>query len=309
MPAEPPLNQRLSVVLLAYNCAHRITPIIDELRALELPIIAVDNASADGTADVLEAAGIQVVRLAGNLGASARNAGLARVDTPYAAFCDDDSWFEAAGLSAACDLFDRHPRLALLNGRILVGEGNHQDPISTEMAATPLTDSAGIPGGVLMGFMAGACIIRAAAYLQAGGYDPRLFMGGEEEGLAFTLLKQGWQLRYAPWLAVHHHPSLANFQAMRHYGLRNTLWTAWLHRRLPNAIRYTVFVLADAPKNAGYLRALLMTARGLPWVLRERRPMSRELDTALRQLDRRRFAQRRKLLTFADRAAADPASW
>jgi len=48
------LGDRLSVVLLTYNCAHRIEPVVERLLGLGLPVIAVDNGSRDGTADVLE---------------------------------------------------------------------------------------------------------------------------------------------------------------------------------------------------------------------------------------------------------------
>jgi len=304
-----PLNERLTVVLLTYNCARWIEPVLAHLRKLDVPIVAVDNASTDGTAEVVAAAGVRLIRMPHNVGAAARNAGVRAVQTPYVAFCDDDDWYEPDGLPMACDLLDRHPRLALVNARIVVGPERHLDPISAEMADSPIVETAGIPGTVLMSFMAGACVVRVSAYREAGGYDRRFFLGGEEETLSYTLLKRGWQLRYLPELVVAHYPSLANFTTLRAYGMRNTLWTAWLHRRFLNALRYTGFVLADAPKNGAYARAIAMTLRGLPWVLRERQPMNRELDRDLRLLDARRFSTRRSLFTFRDRGATRPASW
>lgn len=309
---SPCLAERLSIVLLTYNCAHRVDTVLDRLVELGLPIIAVDNASSDGTVDVLRArraTRLEVVALPDNVGAAGRNIGVDHVQTPYVAFCDDDGWYDALGLLEACDLLDRHSRLALLNARILVGEGNRLDPISAEMAASPLVDRDGIPGGVLLGFMAGACLVRVSAFRDAGGYDPRFFMGGEEEPLALRLAQSGWQLRYAPWVVVHHHPSLANYQAMRPFGMRNTLWAAWLNRRLGSALRYTAFVLGDSPKGRGYVRALRMALAGTPWVVRERRPMSRQLNGDLRQLDARRYASRRRFLTFREGEPVDPNSW
>lgn len=307
MPHRP-LNQRVTVVLLTYNCAPRIEAVLARLRQLRVPIVAVDNASGDGTADLIAAAAVPVLRLPGNIGAAARNAGVELVRTPYVAFCDDDEWYEPEGLPAACDLLDGHPRLALVNARIVVGDDRHLDPISAEMATSPIAETAGIPGAVLMGFMAGASVFRVSAYREAGGYDARFFLGGEEETLSYTLQKQGWELRYLPELVVAHYPSLANFSGLRAHGMRNTLWTAWLHRRFLNAVRYTGFVLADAPKNRAYVRAIAMALGGLPWVLRERQPMSRELDRNLRLLDKRRYADRRSLLTFQDRGPTHPPS-
>lgn len=292
-----PLGDRVSVVLLTFNCAHRIQPILERLTALDVAVIAVDNASTDGTAAVLDRqAGVEVVRLASNIGAAGRNVGADHANTPYVAFCDDDGWFERAGLQLACDTFDQHPRLDLINARILVGDEERLDPISVEMAASPLVDRDGLPGTVLLSFMAGAVVMRAAAYRAAGGYDPRFFMGGEEETLSFKMAKSGSQMRYVPKVVMHHHPSLANAATLRAFGMRNTLWNAWLHRPIRSALKWTVFTLADTPKNRDFVRALRMAVLGLPWVLRERDPMAAELDAELKQLDARRFAARGPLL-------------
>lgn len=297
---------RVTVVLLTYECAHRLPPILRRLTALGLPVVAVDNGSTDDTAAVLAATpGVEVVRLERNVGAAGRNAGAAAARTPYVLFCDDDGWYEPDGIDAACDLLDRHPRLAVVNARIVVGAGREPDPISAIMAGSPLPDRAGIPGPVLASFMAGAVLVRRSAFEGVGGYDERFFLGGEEETLAWPLRKAGWELRYLPDLVMHHWPSLANAGTLRAFGMRNTLWTAWLHRPLASAVRWTGFVLADTPKNADFVRGLTMALRGAPWVLHERAPAAAELDEESRLLDRERFASRRSLLSRRDWSPAD----
>lgn len=300
LPGSTALGRRLTVVLLTFNCAERLAPVLERLLALGVPVVAVDNASVDGTVAVLRDAGVQVVALPSNVGAAGRNAGVAAARTPYVLFCDDDGWYERAGLAAACDLLDRHPALALVNARILVGPEGRLDPISAEMGASPVPERAGIPGAVLLSFMGGAAVVRRSAYQSVGGYDERFFIGGEEETLSFPLAKAGWAMRYLPELVMHHHPSLANAGQLRAYGMRNTLWTAWLHRRWRSAVRYTAFTLADTPKNREFVHGLLMALAGLAWVLPARQPMSAQLDTDLRMLDARRYAGRRPLLTRAN---------
>ncbi len=298
--ASADLASRLTVVLLTYNCADRIEGVLDHLLGLGLPVVAVDNASVDGTADVLEGAGVKVVRLPRNIGAAGRNVGAARVGTPYVLFCDDDGWYDCHGLKVAVHLMDAHPRLALVNARILVREECRLDPISVEMSQSPVPDREGIPGAVLLSFMAGAAVVRLSAYQEVGGYDSRFFIGGEEETLSFPLAKAGWVMRYVPEVVIHHHPSLANAGNLRAYGMRNTLWTAWLHRRAWSALRYTGFTLIDTPKNRDFVHGLVMAVAGLPWVLAERSPMSRGLDADLRLLDRRRYAGRRPWWTTSN---------
>lgn len=299
-------SHRATVVLLTYECADRLAPILRRLTTLGLPVVAVDNGSRDGTEAVLRATpGVETVRLERNVGAAGRNAGAAHARTPYVLFCDDDGWYEPGGIAAACDLLDAHPRLAVVNARIVVGSGRRPDPISAIMAASPLPDRTGIPGPVLASFMAGAVLVRRSAFEAVGGYDERFFLGGEEETLAWPLRKAGWELRYFPDLVMHHWPSLANAGTLRARGMRNTLWTAWLHRPLASALRWTGFVLADTPKNADFVRGLAMALGGLPWVLRERRPAADQLDRESRLLDSERFAGRRPLLNRRDWSAAD----
>ena len=199
----------------------------------------------------------------------------------------------------------------MANARIVVGDDNRLDPISEEMADIPLADRHGIPGTVVLSFMAGAVAVRASAYRDVGGYDERFFIGGEEETLAFKLAKAGWQMRYLPWFVMHHRPSLENAGGLRAQGMRNTIVNAWLHRPLRSALRWTAFTLWDTPKNADFVRGLALTLRAAPWIVRDRRPMSRDLDARLRALDRRRFADRRPLLNRRDWSpedAGEPAS-
>ena len=300
-PGSAPLADQLTVVLLTYNCGHRLERVLDELLRLGLPLIAVDNGSQDGTVSQLaRRPGIEVVALEANTGAAGRNAGLERARTPYVMFCDDDGWWDAEGLDGAVALFEHHPRLAVVNARILVRDEARLDPISVEMAGSPLENRSGVPGAVLLSFMAGAVIVRRSAYEEAGGYDAVFFLGGEEETLAVKLARRGWEMRYLPSVVMRHHPSVANAPYLRAFGMRNTLWNAWLHRRLSSAVRWTLFTLADTPKNEDWVRGLRMALGGAGWVLRARRPIDAELDEALSVLDRRRFAARRRVLNRSD---------
>ncbi|SSC25499.1 Glycosyltransferase 2-like, partial [Klenkia terrae] len=287
------LAERLTVVLLTHDCAPWLPHTLDRLADLGLPVVAVDNASADGTRELLAARPfVQLRALPTNTGAAGRNEGVRAALTPYVVFCDDDGWWERAGLELAVALLDAHPRLALVNARIVVGEECAPDPISAEMADSPLPETDGVPGTVLYSFMGGASVVRVAAYEQVGGYAPAFFIGGEEETLAHPLLREGWLMRYVDDVVMHHHPSLANFGRIRHLGIRNTLWNAWLHRPRRSALRWTAFVLRSSPRDVELVRAVLLALRGVPWVLARRRPLPADVDAGLRVLEERRFAAR-----------------
>jgi hypothetical protein len=85
---------------------------------------------------------------------------------------------------------------------------------------------------------------------------------------------------------------------VRRLGLRNTLWFAWLRRPLLPALRWTVHVLADSPRTGAAALGVLDALRGLPWVLRERRPLPAPverqmalLDASKRRSDARRYGR------------------
>ncbi len=287
--AEP----RLSVVIVTRNRLPELLTTLRRLRALpEKPrVVVVDNASSDGTPQSVRYCypDVEVISLDGNLGAAGRNVGVEHVGTPYVAFSDDDSWWASGSLSRAADLFDAHPRLALLAARTLVGPEEREDPICAEMAASPLPAEPDLPGPPVLGFLACAAAVRRSAYLEVGGFDPSLHFGGEEELLAADLASAGWGLAYTGDLTVHHHPStVRDARATRRLAIRNNLWFAWRRRPLASAVRRTIGLLVTLPHDADARAGLFEALRGLHWALRERRVVPLHIESRLRVLERKR---------------------
>lgn len=275
MSTDPRQDARTTIVVLTYNRADELMGVLQRLQALpERPgIVVVDNASTDGTAGRVAAAHpqVQLVQERTNRGAAGRNSGVAKVRTPYVAFCDDDTWWAPGALARAADLLDAHPRVAAINARVIVEPEGRTDPTCDVMAHSPV-DAHGLPGPALVGFMAGAVVMRTAAFLDAGGYEPRFFLGAEEALLAFDLQARGWALCYRHDVVTHHQPSPArDLQRRRASLVRNRLWLAWL--RLPLAVAWdeTRSVLRDARGQGLQLEGLRAALAGLPWVLARRR--------------------------------------
>ncbi|MFC7572781.1 glycosyltransferase family 2 protein [Klenkia terrae] len=77
------LAERLTVVLLTHDCAPWLPHTLDRLADLGLPVVAVDNASADGTRELLAARPfVQLRALPTNTGAAGRNEGVRAALTP-----------------------------------------------------------------------------------------------------------------------------------------------------------------------------------------------------------------------------------
>ncbi len=284
-------RERISVVMLTHN---RVTEVLRSLgRVVALPeqprVILVDNASHDGTAERVAARfpDVQIVRLSRNVGAAARNAGVKRATTPYVALCDDDVWWEPGSLERAAQILDTYPRLAVLSARVLVGPEERVDPTCAVMAASPIRWTGELPGPALLGFLAGASVVRRSAFLEAGGFEPRLFLGGEERLLAVDLASAGWAMAYIDQLVAHHYPSPARDASGRRRLLaRNELWFAWLRRPVRSALRATLRALSIALRDPIMGRGLLDAAVGLPWVLRRRQVAPPEIEANLKLLER-----------------------
>ena len=278
-------DPRTSVVIATFNRCDELLHTIEELRALpELPpIVVVDNASTDGTTDAVRALHpeVTVVRLDRARGSSARNAGVAQVTTPYVAFADDDSWWAPGALAAAADLFDRFPRLGLVAAKVLVGPERRVDPVSAEMAESPILPSSDVPGLPVIGFLAGAAVVRKDAFEEAGGFNARARFGGEESLLAVDLLDAGWRVVYVDELIAFHHPSDSR-EPDRHrtVDLHNELLRAWLRLPTAHALRWTRRVLAGAEWGQRW-RLLPAMACSLATIVRGRRVAA---SSVLRQL-------------------------
>jgi GT2 family glycosyltransferase len=252
------------------------------------PIVVVDNGSHDGTPRAIARRHpqVQVIALGRNAAAAARTIGARALDLPLVAFCDDDSWWAPGALDRAARVFGEYPRLGLLQARILVGPQRRLDPTCAAMARSAVPADGDLPGPALVGFIACGAIVRREPFLAVGGFHPRLGIGGEEELLALDLAAAGWQLAYVDSVVAHHDPQPSADRSGRSASrTRNALWVAWLRRPPAAALGRSVRVAAGALRER-CPRALLDAARGLPWVLRERRALPPRVEHAARRANR-----------------------
>ena len=248
------------------------------------PVIVVDNGSTDGTPDLVRRRfpGVELVELGENRGAAARNVGVERARTPYVAFADDDSWWAPGALDLASCILTRHPDLAVLAARILVGPERRPDDVNQLMRDSPLGHEPGLPGPSVLGFLACGAVVRRTAFLAAGGFDDLIHFMGEEELLALDLASRGWALCYVPQVVAHHDPLPGRENAGRRMrAARNRVLTTVMRRPWPVVARQVAQELARGPgERAGVVRA----AAVLPQALRRRRPLSATVEQRRRLL-------------------------
>lgn len=251
----------------------------------EGPVVVVDNASDDGSADRVAATfpDVRLLRLPANRGAVARNLGVEVARTPYVAFADDDSWWAPGALARAAGHFGAFPRLGLLAARMVVEPEQRTDPVSLLMRKSPLGRADDLPGPSVLGFLACGAAVRRTAFLEAGGFDDVVFFRGEEERLALDLAALGWGLAYDDDLEAHHEPSTQRDTGQADVlSARNLVLTAVMRRPWPVVARTAMDVARRGPGGRVGLAHALMRA---PRALRHRRKLPAHAEAARRRLD------------------------
>ena len=202
-------------------------------------VIVVDDGSTDGTAEVAEAFGVDVIRLPQRRGpAAARNAGLAQAQTPIVTFLDSDIRLEAGWYRPLLAHF-ADPTVAVVAPRVVGDVAERSDALARyEVARSPL--DIGRQGGYVRprnraSFLPSAMLVaRTEALAQAGGFDAALQVG-EDVDLVWRLGDAGWRVRYEPAAVVYHdaRPTLLGLLRRRvDYGTS----AAALHRRHPGKV-------------------------------------------------------------------------
>ncbi|WP_374727357.1 glycosyltransferase family 2 protein [Haloactinomyces albus] len=281
---------RTTVVIATRN---RVAQLVTTLRqhrkcTPDSPIIVVDNASTDGTAHTVrhEFPHVRLLRTPRNMGAAARNLGVLCARTPYIAFSDDDSWWEADSLQRTEQALDAHPRLGLIAARTLVGPDNRPDPITEAMAHSPLHSDRALPGPPILGFLACAAAVRRAAFLEVGGFSSLLFFVAEERLLSYDLAAAGWSLAYLDTVVTHHHPAADRPDNQQRHSTerRNRALIAWMRRPRREAIAATRALLRESPNSTTALTALGGLLRRLPRALAQRHTLPAEVEQQIAAL-------------------------
>jgi GT2 family glycosyltransferase len=291
MPMEP----RTSFVIASRDRASELAATVERLLdTTACPIAVVDNASRDDSVAVIgrlsarSGGRLKLITLSDNLGAIGRNVGVAHCQTPFVAFCDDDSWWDPDAPTIAETVFDRHPTVALLAARTVVWPSKRDDPMAAALADSPLGHDPALPGPSILGFLACSAVVRKDAFDAVGGFSAILHFRGEEQLLAWDLAANGWDLCFCPALLAYHHPSAIrptnSVQDARN--LRNAALTAWLRRPVRRCVAMGAELARAAAGDVAHAKALGEAVRLLPKVLRERRRLPANVEAAVAKLER-----------------------
>ena len=195
----------------------------------DIEVIVVDNASRDGSADMVAAEfpAVRLVRSAVNLGfAAGNNAAFDRARGRHVILLNPDTLLDRAALERAISHMDDCPTVGMAGGRLLGRDGS--DEPAARLFPSVFNDflalsglAARFPRSRLFGrfdrtwapiaqaadvdWVPGAfAIIRREVLEQIGHFDERFFLYYEEVDLCRRIKAAGWRIRYWPDIVVHH---------------------------------------------------------------------------------------------------------
>jgi GT2 family glycosyltransferase len=290
----------VSVAILNHERREALRGALEAARAQRYPvteILAVDNASTDGSAEMVrdEFPDVRLVRLPENVAAAARNAGVAAAKGDIVVTLDNDVRLTSPDdVATIVEVFARHPRAAVVSFMIIGPDGGlcrrdwcHPRDAETWSETEFSTDYV----------LEGASACRRDAFLTAGGYWPPFFIGHEGWDLALRLLDAGHDLVYTPAVRVRHLVDASARPSSRIYYtfVRNAVWVAL--RNLPAAdaaatiardVALVGFAAARAGELAAFRRGLVDAVRGARAALVTRRPLASATRARLAEIRRLR---------------------
>ncbi len=273
----------------------------DELRT---EVIVVDNASTDGSPEMIRArfSGVRLVVNRENRGfTAANNQGLALAQGRYLLLLNPDTEVLGDALETMVRYVDAHPEVGVLGPQLRYPDGSLQlSRRRFPTFATALVEStvvqewwrdnpilrryyvADIPDDVLqpVDWLVGACLlVRREVYEQVGGLDEGFFMYSEELDWCRRIKATGWEVVYLPTAVVVHHEGKSSEQVVpaRHIHFQSS------------KVRY--FRKHHGAFQAELLRWFLLATyvyqlarEGLKWLVGHKRPLRAERVRAYRQV-------------------------
>ena len=231
MSPPGPASPRVTVAVVSYNTRDDLRRCLASLRShsgMPCQVVVVDNASADGSADMVEAEfpEARLVRNPENVGFSrANNQALREATAPYALMLNSDAELTPGALPALAALLDARPRLGAVGPRTLSPDGTVQ--VSFGPALTPVAEwrqcrlVRGVKGRRPAAlaeaaarasvehapdWLSGSCLLARKEALDAvGGFDEGFFLYEEDVDLCLRLRRAGWGLLFTPAAEVVHH--------------------------------------------------------------------------------------------------------
>jgi N-acetylglucosaminyl-diphospho-decaprenol L-rhamnosyltransferase len=302
----------LSIVIVSWNvrdllrrCLHSI---LDVSHSMHVEVVVVDNASTDGSSDMVQAEfpGVHIVANSENRGfPAANNQGLAVAQGRYVLLLNPDTEVVEDGLATLVAFADAHPDVGMVGPQLLYPDGSVQSSRRRfPTLATAVFESTWLEPYALrrllkryyvldrpddavqdVDWVTGAAMMaRREAVEQVGPLDEGFFMYSEELDWCRRFREAGWRVVYLPTARVIHHEGKSSEQVVTarhiHFQTSKVRYFRKHHGRIAaEALR--LFLLGNYVWQLGL--------EGAKWLVGHKRPLRAQRVAAYRQVLRSRL--------------------
>jgi N-acetylglucosaminyl-diphospho-decaprenol L-rhamnosyltransferase len=220
----------LSIIILNWNTrdllAQCLKSLYDTMSNLDFEIIVVDNASTDGSAEMVrrEFPQVRLIQNAENVGFARANNQAIRVSQGRCVLLfNSDAIATPGAIHSLVGLADAEPRAGIVGAQLLNLDGSFQashTPFPTLWQEFLILTGLGRllrgrwypsygpeedKGSQVVDYVEGACmLVRREAFEDVGGLDEGYFMYAEEVDWCYAMRQKGWQVWYHPAAKVIH---------------------------------------------------------------------------------------------------------
>lgn len=217
----------VSVLVISWNTRDLLAACLESIRQSNPDcveeVIVVDNASADGSSEMVERRfpEVRLIRAGSNLGfAKGNNLAMRHAVGSMFALVNSDALVHPGCLDTLADYLDQHPQVGLVGPRVNGGDGllqrtcRHLPAVWNTFCRAVALDRAFGGWGIFSGYevspaqhellheaevLSGCfCLARRSAVEQVGGLDEQFFFYGEDIDWCRRFKDAGWKLVFIP---------------------------------------------------------------------------------------------------------------
>jgi len=285
------MEMDISFIIVNWNTKDLLRDCLDSIYktidALTYEIIVVDNASSDGSMDMLTTEYPQVKTIANkdNRGfGAANNQGFAMMQGQYALLINTDAILTAGAVNKLWDFAEGNPLAAIVCGQLLNADGSRQNSVASFPTLLTLAANSSLleylfprkypskryehAGPLEVDSAIGACMmIRKKALDEVSFFDDRYFFFFEETDMAYAMRRAGWRVYQVPDALIfhlqgqsigHRAQSRIEFYKSRYQFLRK--WHDGPYYRMAVAVIFLRLLINTLLSFTGVLFTLGMTA-------------------------------------------------
>lgn len=284
-------NALVSIVMLAWNRKEDVRESLTRIAEIEYDnyeVIVVDNASTDGTQELVkrEFPYVNLIEMSENVGIKAYNVGFEQAKGDYIIIIDDDSFPAKTAMRRMVKAFEQDPQLGVC--AFDVRNYYNYDDINQDIDNDEGVKA--VPRDYYMGFNGAGVGVRKNVFKQIGYYPEEFFLYFNEMDCAYKIWDAGYKIEFFSNIVSYHKYSPANRASWRapFYYTRNAFWLIWKHFPTNTAIKatakliYNCFYYSMEQKTNVYLKAMWDAFKNSSKLKGKRKPVSKEVVEKLR---------------------------